>query len=98
MSKNNIVDLRPIEQEAGTCVFELRSYLVMLVADVAEVILTSEEKIPVLNGVADDVRIHQRRQRPRATAIFRWSHGHPPSGPRVVEVVRPRVRSGRHHR
>ncbi len=37
MSKIDIVDLQPIDQEAGDCVFELRGYLVMLAADVAEI-------------------------------------------------------------
>ena len=37
MSKNDIVDLQPIDQEAGPRVFELRGYLVMLAADVAEI-------------------------------------------------------------
>jgi hypothetical protein len=37
MSKNDIVNPQPIDQEAGSRVFELRGYLVMLAADVAEI-------------------------------------------------------------
>jgi len=37
MSKNDIVYLQPIDQEGGACVFELRGFLVMLAADVAEI-------------------------------------------------------------
>ena len=37
MSKKEIVDLQPIAQEGDTSVFELRGYLVMLAADVAEI-------------------------------------------------------------
>jgi len=37
MSKNDIVNPHPIDQEAGPSVFELRGYLVMLAADVAEI-------------------------------------------------------------
>ena len=37
MSKNDIVDLQPIDREGGARVFELRAYLVMLAADVAEI-------------------------------------------------------------
>ena len=37
MSKKEIIDLQPIAQESDTSVFELRGYLVMLAADVAEI-------------------------------------------------------------
>ncbi len=37
MSKKKIVDLQPIAQEGGSIVFELRGYLVMIAADVAEI-------------------------------------------------------------
>jgi hypothetical protein len=35
--KNGIIDLHPMEQEAGACVFELRGYLVMIAANVADI-------------------------------------------------------------
>ena len=37
MSKKEIVDLHPIAQEGGASVFELRGYLVMIAADVADI-------------------------------------------------------------
>ncbi len=37
MSKNDTVDLQPVDQEGGPRVFELRGYLVMLAADVAKI-------------------------------------------------------------
>jgi hypothetical protein len=45
MSKKDIVDLQPRDQECGPRVFELRGYLVMLASNVAEIFYVETRKI-----------------------------------------------------